>query len=109
MVYINKNFPYFVACVASVSVVGKGEKIEKSFFGLPVVQQAELGGGGEEREKETLANKPRVFENRPFDLSRLSAHVKMTSVKFCPIIFMTKSKQICVNFNDLRFVLPGYG
>ena len=66
-----------IACVASVSVAGKGEKIEKSFFGLPVVQQAERGG--EEREKETLANKPRVFENRPFDLSRLSAHVKMSN------------------------------
>jgi len=32
--------------------------------------------------KETLANKPPVFENRPFDLSRLSALIKMISVKF---------------------------
>ena len=38
-------------------------------------------GGGEVR-KETLANKPAVFENRPFDLSQLSALIKMISVKF---------------------------
>ena len=65
------SFP--VACVVSVSVQfrrkerGRRVKTERK-----VARVKERGVGGEKR-KETLADKPRDFENRPLGLSCLSA------------------------------------
>ena len=59
-----------VACVASVSVRFR-RKERESKTARKVAQVKERGGGGEER-KETLADKPRDFENHPLGLSRLS-------------------------------------
>ena len=55
---------------------GLGEKNEeqKSKTARKVAQVKERGGGGEEFErKETLADKPRDFENHPLGLSYLSS------------------------------------
>ena len=54
-----------VACVASVSVLFPSKDCAKN-------GTSKRGGGGEGR-KETLADKPRDFENRPHRLSCLSA------------------------------------
>ena len=54
-----------VACVASVSVLFPSKDRAKNGV-------SKRGEGGEER-KETLADKPRDFENRPHRLSCLSA------------------------------------
>ena len=54
-----------LACVASVSVLFPSKDRAKN-------GASKRGGGGEER-KETLADKPRDFENRPHRLSCLSA------------------------------------
>ena len=53
---------------------GLGEKKEEqgSKTARKIVQVKERGGGGEER-KETLADKPIDFENRPLGLSCLSS------------------------------------
>ena len=70
--------------------MGFGSKVllMKGIFSvLPAVKMGrepkkmERGGLGRGR-VEMLANKPLVFENRPFDLSQLSALIKVTSVKF---------------------------
>ena len=55
----------FVACVASVSVLFRSKGRAKN-------GASKRGRGGEER-KETLADKPRDFENHPHRLSCLSA------------------------------------
>ena len=54
-----------LACVASVSVLFPSKDRAKNGV-------SKREGGGEER-KETLADKPRDFENRPHCLSCLSA------------------------------------
>ena len=60
-----------VACLASVSMRFRSkERIKRVKMG----QAKERGGGGEER-KETLADKPREFENRPLGLSCLSSRI----------------------------------
>ena len=62
-----------IACVASVSV-----RFRRKERGTRVKDREKsgaskrAGGGGEER-KETLADKPRDFENHPLGLSRLSS------------------------------------
>ena len=55
-----------------------------------MVQVKEQGGGGEER-KETLADKPLDFENRPLGLSCLSS---CTDIKFWNQILMLSSAVI---------------
>ena len=55
----------WVACVASVSVLFPSKDRAKN--------GASKRGGGKEERKETLADKPRDFENRPHRLSCLSA------------------------------------
>ena len=55
-----------------------------------MVQVKERGGGGEER-KETLADKPLDFENRPLGLSCLSS---CTDIKFWNQILMLSSAVI---------------
>ena len=53
-------------------VLGEKNEEQKSKTARKVAQVKERGGGGEER-KETLADKPRDFENHPLGLSRLSS------------------------------------
>ena len=43
------------------------------------MERVKEGGGGGEGRKETLADKPLDFENRPLGLSRLSAHTEISS------------------------------
>ena len=47
-----------------------------------MAQVKERGGGGEER-KETLADKPLDFENRPLGLSCLSSHTDIDAGISC--------------------------
>ena len=65
----SQSSSFALACGASVSFTGNGEKRKTSnVLGYLWCKKAEKGGGGGEKEKETLANKPQYFENRPFDL-----------------------------------------
>ena len=57
---------FLIACEASVSVLFRSKGRAKN-------GASKRGGGGEER-RETLADKPRNFENHPHRLSCLSAH-----------------------------------
>ena len=58
------SFDHRLACEASVSVLFRSKGHAKN-------GASKRGGGGEER-KETLADKPRDFENHPHRLSCLS-------------------------------------
>ena len=65
---------YNLACVASVSVRFRSKERGTRFKdraknGAKVKER----GGGEEERKETLADKPRDFENHPLGLSCLSS------------------------------------
>ena len=67
-----------IACVASVSVWFRSKErgTRVKLTARKMAQVKERGGGGEER-KETLADKPRDFENRPLGLSCLSARTNI--------------------------------
>ena len=66
-----RSVSLFLACIASVSVQFRSKEWE-SKTAWKMAQVKEWGGGGEER-KETLADKPLNFENRPLGLSCLSS------------------------------------
>ena len=72
--HLMMGFTWWVACVASVSV-----RFRSKEQGMGVKDGATNGtsnrtGRGWEERKETLADKPRDFENRPLGLSCLSLH-----------------------------------
>ena len=73
---------YLLACVASVSVWFRTKNKERESKMAPI---KELGGGGEER-KETLADKPWDFENRPLGLSCLSSRTDILMLSSAVII-----------------------
>ena len=72
MVPIFRQGDLDIACVAGISVrfrsKKRGTRVKDR---AKMAQVKERGGGGEER-KETLADKPLDFENRPLGLSCLS-------------------------------------
>ena len=74
MPYLNGKVHCPLACIASVSVWlrRKEQGTRVKLTATKVAQVKERGGGGEER-KETLADKPRDFENRPLGLACLSS------------------------------------
>ena len=68
------TFTGIIACVASVSVQFRSKErgTRVNLTSRQMAQVKERGGGGKES-KETLADKPRDFENHPLGLSCLSS------------------------------------
>ena len=67
-------FIFPLACVASVSVRFRRKELGTRPKDRKKSGASKRAGGVEEERKETLADKPRDFENHPLGLSCLSSH-----------------------------------
>ena len=70
--HLMMGFTWWVACVASVSV--RKQRTRNGSQRRRDKWRSNRTGRGWEERKETLADKPRDFENRPLGLSCLSSH-----------------------------------